>query len=295
MLRRTYVSDIYQWVIDDVVSKIKPEFIRRGVNESVLIELAEKWEHRILQMKICEVPDVNLKLPNIPSNIYIQNKIVSVHENRTIPNINFTQINPECQLQQYQNAVGLLSRQFVKIPIHRPNDHDYFFFLCQQYLVAIKNLQTQIKALETPPDKTHSSFAFRTLLTPKHCTESVNGIKKFEYDVNYQLKGNLSNNIAEVVKNEAMTSKPKATKDLDCEELSDLSTSDSEVSHVSNKCKTKRSNRIDCFYSQIKRKKMGQHNRWLNKVKLGTMFTNGREYLFKDAILDIAWDITKTN
>jgi len=127
MQKRTYVSDIYQWVIDDVVSNVKPEFTRLGIDEYVLIELAEKWEYRILQMKICEIPAGNLKLPNIFANIFVQNRIIAASENRPNPNMTTVHIRPEWQLQQYQNAVGLLSRQYVKIPTHRPNDHNYFF------------------------------------------------------------------------------------------------------------------------------------------------------------------------
>merc|ERR1712224_204054 len=56
-LQYTYVSDIYQWIIDDVLTKIHSYFLHNDIDEGVLLELAHGWEKRILEMKILEAPN----------------------------------------------------------------------------------------------------------------------------------------------------------------------------------------------------------------------------------------------
>jgi len=176
--------------------------------------------------------------------------------------------------------------------------------LCQQYIVAIEDLQAQIKVLEKPSRKTHHIFSHTTPvfglqsnLKQNTITNDKNGTETEKIRINKC--SDFCTNVNPNIKNERLVQKKVigcqtvTTKNLDCEELSELSTSDSEGSRVLGKCKSGYINRIDCFYTQIKRKRMGQRTRWLNKLKLGVMFTNGREYLFKDALLDIDWDITK--
>lgn len=43
------VSTIYRFVVDDVVSKMKAEFVQEGVDESVLMELRELWEGNMMR------------------------------------------------------------------------------------------------------------------------------------------------------------------------------------------------------------------------------------------------------
>eukprot|EP01026_Neomeris_dumetosa_P065407 TRINITY_DN6277_c0_g1_i10.p1 TRINITY_DN6277_c0_g1~~TRINITY_DN6277_c0_g1_i10.p1 ORF type:complete len:378 (+),score=69.23 TRINITY_DN6277_c0_g1_i10:255-1388(+) len=38
---------VYQWIIDEVVKKVKPEFIQEGVEESVLVDLKQRWEAKM--------------------------------------------------------------------------------------------------------------------------------------------------------------------------------------------------------------------------------------------------------
>ncbi|KAF5841154.1 transcription factor IIA, alpha/beta subunit [Dunaliella salina] len=40
-------SSVYKWVIDDVVSKMKPETVQEGVDESVLDELRTLWQDKL--------------------------------------------------------------------------------------------------------------------------------------------------------------------------------------------------------------------------------------------------------
>jgi len=281
MQKRTYVSDIYQWIIDDVITKVRVEFIRYGINDLILLELAEKWEYRILSMKICEVPNGNIKLPHLYLNAFVQDKALFSSENRLTSHTNTVPISPEWQLKQYQNAVGLLSRQFVKIPANRPNDHEYFFFLCQQYLTAIEDLQTQIRALDAPIKKVDHFFPYSTTTTKT--------VMDSQQNTPYPKIMNGVENVCKYTKNIALAQKETFTqqsidkKSLDREELSDFSASDSEVSDVADT----HMNRIDCCYTQIKRRKTGQQTRWLNKVKNGIMLINGREYLFRDALVKI--------
>eukprot|EP00198_Chlamydomonas_reinhardtii_P003482 XP_001692818.1 predicted protein [Chlamydomonas reinhardtii] len=42
-------SNIYKWVVDDVVSSMTAEFQAAGIDESVLMELKTKWEEKLRQ------------------------------------------------------------------------------------------------------------------------------------------------------------------------------------------------------------------------------------------------------
>ena len=41
------VSSVYRWVVDDVISKVKPEFVHEGVDEAAIHELRELWEAKL--------------------------------------------------------------------------------------------------------------------------------------------------------------------------------------------------------------------------------------------------------
>ena len=41
------VSSVYRWVVDDVISKSRPEFVHEGVDEATLHELRELWETKL--------------------------------------------------------------------------------------------------------------------------------------------------------------------------------------------------------------------------------------------------------
>lgn len=40
-------GNIFRWVVDDVVAKVKPEFVQEGIEESVLDELRSTWEAKL--------------------------------------------------------------------------------------------------------------------------------------------------------------------------------------------------------------------------------------------------------
>ncbi|KAG1672141.1 hypothetical protein FOA52_001729 [Chlamydomonas sp. UWO 241] len=44
---RSNASNIFKWVVDDVIAKVKPEFVQEGIEESVLDELRSTWEAKL--------------------------------------------------------------------------------------------------------------------------------------------------------------------------------------------------------------------------------------------------------
>lgn len=41
------LSTVYRWILDDVIAKVKPDFVQEGVEESVLLELRSAWEEKL--------------------------------------------------------------------------------------------------------------------------------------------------------------------------------------------------------------------------------------------------------
>ncbi|XP_074592565.1 transcription initiation factor IIA large subunit-like isoform X2 [Curcuma longa] len=61
----TNVSAVYVHVVDDVISKVRDEFINYGAGESVLNELQAMWEMRMIQ---CGAIDGNIERPALQKN-----------------------------------------------------------------------------------------------------------------------------------------------------------------------------------------------------------------------------------
>merc|ERR1711998_463036 len=117
MGRRNYVSDIYQWVIDDVIAKLRSQVIYQKISESILVEIAEKWEQRILKSRICEASDPRFMIPNTYTSLFSSDEFRA--RNFSSLGKSTILVPLEMQLQQYQDAVRLLSAQFIKIPKYR--------------------------------------------------------------------------------------------------------------------------------------------------------------------------------
>jgi len=43
------VASVYRWIVDDVISKARPEFVHEGVDEAALHELRELWETKLFE------------------------------------------------------------------------------------------------------------------------------------------------------------------------------------------------------------------------------------------------------
>mmetsp|Transcript_10012 Transcript_10012/g.25573 ORF Transcript_10012/g.25573 Transcript_10012/m.25573 type:complete len:205 (-) Transcript_10012:1293-1907(-) len=43
------VASVYRWIVDDVISKARPEFVHEGVDEATLHELRELWEKKLFE------------------------------------------------------------------------------------------------------------------------------------------------------------------------------------------------------------------------------------------------------
>lgn len=242
MNQLTFVSDIYQWIIDDVVTKIRQEFIRYEVNESVLFELAEKWENSLIHAKICEVPDLN-DVTCTPNQF-----IAKDSRTKTLSDMGVNRILAplDRQLRLYQNAVGLLYSQFVKIPKINCGGQDYFFFLCQQYTMAVEDLQNQIRGINSmdstknfdlsPFSMVEEDKKFKHELDRPNVgrTENEELLKSRNYgDINRSRQNSLIKNSSISKKcsvGEHSEGRTRLRTDLDHEELSDLSISDTEDS-----------------------------------------------------------------
>mmetsp|Transcript_33529 Transcript_33529/g.74189 ORF Transcript_33529/g.74189 Transcript_33529/m.74189 type:complete len:213 (+) Transcript_33529:1523-2161(+) len=46
---KSNASNIFRWVVDDVIAKTKPEFVQEGVDEGILDELRRTWESKLVQ------------------------------------------------------------------------------------------------------------------------------------------------------------------------------------------------------------------------------------------------------
>merc|ERR1711972_253638 len=128
MYHRTYVSDIYQWVIDDVIYKTKIKSSNKEINEVTLFEIAGEWEKHLLQMKICDVsnshrliykvPRENLKAPIIEPIVFTKKWFYSTHTILQIYDTLKKQL--DMQIRLYQDIISLLNFQLNKISMkHR--------------------------------------------------------------------------------------------------------------------------------------------------------------------------------
>ncbi|KAJ1557815.1 hypothetical protein HK096_005198, partial [Nowakowskiella sp. JEL0078] len=45
------VPGVYRWIIDDVVKKVTSEFVKLGLDDSVLHELQQTWETKLIQSR----------------------------------------------------------------------------------------------------------------------------------------------------------------------------------------------------------------------------------------------------
>lgn len=47
MSKQQGVDIIYRWILDDVMAKMKSEFVQEGVEETILLELRTRWEQKL--------------------------------------------------------------------------------------------------------------------------------------------------------------------------------------------------------------------------------------------------------
>lgn len=327
MHHRTYVSDIYQWVIDDVVAKLRCDFFRKGIDETVLYELAEEWERRVLEMKICEVPDymrhvrdpvLNRQKLSEERNIFsarccLGHSITHNCITQRTPNL-----GPEQLLCQYRDAVSLVSAHYTKLPLGHVNERGYYNYLCVQYITAIENLQIRIQS----KSRSVSGSEIRTIgaITPLDTRllpqlfpresyldeDGTTGTEKVPSSINKKLgnkiernflgiwsHGNLADNRDDNQRKSNALRRDLVlplSKDLDREELSDLSYSDlEELQETANRHSIYK-NRIDCCYAKINRRKKGKRTKWQSMLSHGIILVDNKEYVFNEAKADFTWD-----
>jgi len=285
------ITDVYQWVIDDVIAKSQKNFSKEGIADAVLHELAEVWENRILDMNICEKLGTSGRSKSV-----LEPKIRSPFSE--------------------QHAVPLTLGQFSHTTIQSVHDKSYYNIACNQYAVTAQTIQQKtvgIVNISSPiysycPDN-NSTLLQKPLLGNLHSTkEFVNETAGFNHDA--QLHSVLSCDMEKRKKRElsynrnskVWTSTEKLKKEhlssnlsehlksqthLQSEELSELSESGSDEEFFNAHDDV---DKINCCYERIQLRRKGKQTKWLNTLKYGIASIGGKEYAFHSATADLEWD-----
>jgi hypothetical protein len=317
MSHRTYVSDIYQWVINDLASRVLHDFIEEGIEESVIQELTEDWKRRLLSMKVCEAPDINRLVQNSCTSSQ-SNKFESVLysdfsssfraqqlKNSDIRNEK-VRIHLGQKFKEYQDNLRLISNSYGNLPSESIQKRRYYCSLYYKCVIDVKNLLSSfhgsIKYAETPGVKLDDSpenisknfncnltkFAFYQFQNNKNLeSKNLRKNKEIKDETNVAFKNRDKKNERNTT-TKLKESQKQLSETLDCEELSDLSESEDENAE-NKKYYQGDFNRIDCCYEKVKLRKTNKRVSWHNKLKNGIMLIDGCEFVFDKALADLTW------
>jgi len=332
MPKHSYVADIYQWVIDDVVSKVHQDFIDEGVDDSLLNKLAREWERNIQEMKILETSDTLKSIRKSQTSLESPKGKIMKQSISPTERPNYPFLGQDCnqtksyaqlilQLREYQDAVSLLSNQYSKIPKEKNKDRRYCYYLCQQYAAVVEKLRIYLqnfkireiisssrKDIKTHLDPsarklqgsyglvesgssrdTQNSFSDHVVCNQsREINVSENGDECKERQKHEGTKNSLNRVCGVKVDHARLRSQP--SKDLDLEDLSDLSDSSVGVSEVIENSSEDYMNRIDCCYEKIQLRKMGNKTKWQSVFKNGIMLIDGKEFVFHEATVNLIWN-----
>merc|ERR1712217_99403 len=201
----------------------------------------------------------------------------------------------------------------------------------QAYIKNLINHTTKIKLREASLTKDYEIISLLDYrLSEKTCKLAANCIQKRPHQINQNIlinnkssllmlrnsgiyKSNkisndheeLSNVISEPIqlkKNKSLIPDSSTKKNsklesqtaehLDCEELSELSSSENNGSKWTLNKTHRYKNRIDCCYTEIKFEKTNKEHgrRWRNLFNNGILILDGKEYIFKAAKADLKFD-----
>jgi hypothetical protein len=199
MYHRTYVSDIYQWVIDDVIYKTRIKSSNKEINEATLLEIAGEWVKQLLQMKICDVPNShrsiykvqreNLRAPIIEPIVFTKQWFYSTHTILQIYDTLKKQL--DMQIRLYQDITSLLNFQLNKVPIEYVHYRDRYIFLKSYYHAYNKKLLNHIakvklrKASLTKKHETTSLLDYS--FSEKTCKLAANCIERQPHKINQNI------------------------------------------------------------------------------------------------------------
>jgi len=295
MSQLNYVSDLYQWAIDDVISKVHSKFKIKEIKTFILNDLAEKWAKKILEMKICETTvkeNFKIKYQPCPYIFEPNNLITEANHNQSwLLDKLLIYKTPYAQLYQtllkYQEAISLLSFYYTKLPFERINDRKYYYYLYHQYINAAEYIHLQIQYINRQ-DKTTITRCSQSDLTSLQSDE-------LSYDCKSTRTVIPTNSSNEVQKNYNKYHSDEK-KPLFCDDnkvlglVSHLADSkDKNIEAMSNS-RLNFENRIDCCYEKIKHCKTDKSTRWQNILRNGIMLIDKKEFVFNKAMVDLTWE-----
>eukprot|EP00747_Dinoflagellata_sp_TGD_P146692 gnl/TRDRNA2_/TRDRNA2_176722_c1_seq1.p1 gnl/TRDRNA2_/TRDRNA2_176722_c1~~gnl/TRDRNA2_/TRDRNA2_176722_c1_seq1.p1 ORF type:complete len:273 (-),score=-6.48 gnl/TRDRNA2_/TRDRNA2_176722_c1_seq1:98-916(-) len=257
----TYVSEVYQWIIDDMIAKIRDYFRSNNIEDSLLHEIAIGWENRILEMKILEVPNQTKKNPS--------NNSLDISRARFTYGSNRDALDGELiyQLKQYRNIVYSLSNQRIKAFEIKNGSMDYNFCLCQKIAISLEKIELQIQ----------------DLINLDIISDLINPTT--------QTLGIIPNRLIEEKNTlESPISPRQAQNNLDREELSEFEDSESSTIEAAFEKNSHYVNRINCCYEVVRLRKIGLKSTWHCTLKNGIALIDGKEFVFHRALANLVVD-----
>ncbi len=245
------VSHVYRWVISDVIDKVSMDFAHLGIDESILNELQQSWEQKLLATNVVSIPVDN---PHAISSYYQDNDeydyVQNTHQDPRMSGYP-PHINPYLQQQSTQHQhypSGQSSRGITPVA----GELSGYYHLNQtdgsQEAISSSNKPT----IELEIDMDQAKAFFNNKKSSK--INQLDGVDDDEDDDD-DLDDNDESNIG---------------SDLD----DDTSDEEVETDHI-----------ILCQYEKVSRIK----NKWKAMLRDGVMTVNGKDYLFNKANGDFEW------
>ncbi|KAJ3297402.1 transcription factor IIA subunit alpha [Rhizoclosmatium sp. JEL0117] len=127
-MSHTTVPTVYTWIVDDVVTKVRPQFQAMGLSEQTLSEIEKKWMDKLRASKCASfgVQHGAHPLPQQQQQLHLQQQQQQQQQHN---NVNYTtqnlfqnpmyaQSQPQIQQQQQQQA-------YPQQPQYFPQDNDF--------------------------------------------------------------------------------------------------------------------------------------------------------------------------
>eukprot|EP01023_Acetabularia_acetabulum_P034731 TRINITY_DN32647_c0_g1_i3.p1 TRINITY_DN32647_c0_g1~~TRINITY_DN32647_c0_g1_i3.p1 ORF type:complete len:394 (-),score=92.80 TRINITY_DN32647_c0_g1_i3:257-1417(-) len=146
------LQTLYQFIIDEVVTKVKPEFIQEGVDESVLLDLKQRWEAKI---KASDVYTQKFSSKSGKVNLGSHSGAGGIHYPLQHPYM--TSAVPQShgqlpihyhylyarQAQQYAQQIAAMGVVAPPVQSQQPHQHNYHFQNSHQYQQLYQYYQQQ--------------------------------------------------------------------------------------------------------------------------------------------------------
>merc|ERR1712113_1106455 len=168
------------------------------------------------------------------------------------------------------------------------------------YSFSEKTCKLAANCIERQPHKINQNI----LINNKSTSPALKnpGIYKSDILSDHKKLSNKNFKSEKIKKNKSLLSNPSIKKTLkpelqiderlDHEELSELSSSENDVSKGALDKIKGYENRIDCYYTEVTFKNTNKEHgrRWQNLLNNGILMLNGKEYVFKEAKADLKFD-----